>query len=69
MATKYIFPKKMRDVLKHIGLSSPPPLSFASIIMKHAHRAESNEKSVFQFLFLLFWLIVFTIFEKFADQK
>ena len=39
-----------------------PPLSFAPICMKHAHSAESKEKSIFRFLFFELWLIVFTFF-------
>ena len=31
------------------------------IFMKDAHSAESNEKSIFRFLFFELWLILFTV--------
>ena len=36
--------------------------------MKDAHSAESNEESIFQFLFFELWLIIFTNYQKFTDQ-
>ena len=47
----------------------PPPLSFDPIFMKDAECAESNEKSIFRFLFFELWLIVFTIYQKITYQK
>ena len=49
--------------------TSPPPLSFAPIFMKDSHGAEANEKSILRFLFFDLWLIVFTVYQKFTDQK
>ena len=40
----------------------PPTFSFAPIFMIDVHSAESNKKSIFLFLFLKLWLIVFTIY-------
>ena len=37
--------------------------------MKDVPSAESNEKSIFRFLFFELWLIVITIYQKFTDQK
>ena len=44
-------------------MQNPPhtPLRSGHIYMKDAHSAESNEKSIFRFLFFELWLIVFTI--------
>ena len=39
---------------------TPPPQK-GHIYVKDAHSAESNEKSIFRFLFFELWLIVFTI--------
>ena len=53
-------------------IMSPPGLSFAPMYMKDTHSIESNEKSIFQFLQFLFfelWLLIFTIYQKFTDQK
>ena len=50
-------------------MQTPLPLSFAPIFMKDMHSAESNEKSIFRFLILELWLIVFTIYQKFTDQQ
>ena len=53
--------------------TSPPiPLSLTPISMKDAHSAQSNEKSIFRFLQFIFfelWLIVFTIYQIFSDEK
>ena len=37
--------------------------------MKDVQSAEFNEKSIFRFLFFELWLIIFTIYQKFIDQK
>ena len=37
--------------------------------MKYAHIAELNEKLIFRFLLSELWLILFTIYQKFTDQK
>ena len=42
--------------------TTPLPLRIAPIFMKDAHSAESNEKSIFRFLFFELWLIVFIIY-------
>ena len=39
-----------------------PPLSFDPTFMKDGQCAESNEKSIFRFLFFELWLIVFTVY-------
>ena len=45
-----------------VGNCSNFPLRIAPVFMKDAHSAESNENSMFRFLFFELWLIVFTIY-------
>ena len=57
--------KNSREFFPTKDMQKPsPPCPFRStpIFMKDAYSAESNEKSIFQFLFFELWLIVFTIY-------
>ena len=40
------------DLKSQVRICRPTPLSFAPILMKDTHSADSNEKSIFRFFFL-----------------
>ena len=57
--------------LSQVEIRRPLPSVFLPFSWKmcSAHSTESNEKTIFGFLFSELWLIVFTMYQKFTYQK
>ena len=60
--SKYMLDRIFWGFFPTNDMQAPSPLRSGNICMKDAHSAESNEKSIFRFLFFELWLIVFTIY-------